>query len=39
MIEAEIQSEQKGNNGCCFVVFKSKQDAKEAIINPKRFRA
>jgi len=39
MIEAEIQSEQKGNNGCCFIVFESKQDAKGAIINPKRFRA
>jgi RNA recognition motif. (a.k.a. RRM, RBD, or RNP domain) len=38
MIEAEICSEQKGNNGCCFIVFKTKQDAKDAIINPKRFR-
>ena len=39
MIEAEIESEQKGNNGCFFIVFKSKQDAKGAINNPKKIRS
>lgn len=39
MIEAEIKSEEQGNNGCCFIVFKTKQYAKEAINNPKKFRA